>query len=501
MTVQASENLSDVVFHYAETRPDSPALVEGGTTLSYRALAALVEQGAAWLSRLGIVPGDRVAVAMTNSIDHIVLVFALFRVGAVLVEVPPVSTPAYKADLVRLFDVRHVLADPDSVDLPAGLPMTRISHGWRRTIAALPAGRRGEGGDAPAIVRLSSGSTGMPRGRLMSHDELLRLYRSESGFVAMGLISPERPCPMLIALSISFAGLFGASLTAILAGGSIVLLPKFAVLGDMVRAVASWEDAVLPTTSDMSQSLIAGATEGEMLLPNLRALVSMGQPLFAAAKRALVERVTPNLYDTYGAAGIGLVAYLGPEDMIAKGATVGRPIAGVEVEIVDAAGRPKPPGEVGRLRVRRPGQVPVFEGDQGRDGGRDPADEWVWPADLASLDADGYLVIKGRAADLVVRRGAEIFPPEVEEALLSHPAVREAAVVGLPRLGAESEILAFVIKSAPVEHDELVQHCVDKLPAGMLPDRIYYTAALPRLGTGKVDRAQLRSLAQSGGGR
>jgi acyl-CoA synthetase (AMP-forming)/AMP-acid ligase II len=494
MMASGEGNLSDAIFGYAEERPDAAATIEAGTTLSYGVFARYVAQATSYLEAEGVAPGDRVAVMMVNGIDHFILVFALFRRGAVVVEVPAHRDGAIKADLVERYGVRHVFCDADGA-APAGVASVhRVPFGWRRRLDALPAGGRHDGGDAAAVVRLSSGSTATPRGRLLSHRELLRLYGSEAGLAFIGVVSPDRPCCVLIALSIGFAGFFGAALAAVLAGSTVVWLPKYTVPAEMARAIASWPDAVLPATPQMSQSLIATAVDGDLLCPGLRAVVSMGQRMHPHQKRLFVERVTPNLYDTYGAAGFGLVAYLGPHDMVAKGHTVGLPIDGIEVEIVDGAGVQCPPGRIGRVRVRRPGEVPIFEGADA--ASPLAAEGWVDTGDLGQLDADGYVEIKGRTTELMNRRGVEIFTPELEEALASHPRVREVAVVGVEKPGSQVDLVAFIVRSGALEHDELCRHCAALLPAERLPDSIVYIGALPRLGTGKVDQARLKDLAR-----
>lgn len=495
MTEPAAENISDIVFRYAEERPDAPALVDGGTTLTYRALAALVAKATAFLAGLGVAPGDRVAIAMSNGADHFILMFALLRMGAVLVEVPSLSTPAYRAQLIRKFGVRLALVERGGEALPTEVRSVSIEYGWRRTLRTLEGDYRSDGGDAPALVWLSSGSTGIPKGQLLTHDRF-RAYCRSFVLAVAGIVSPDRPCPLLIPVSISYGGFFIATIVGTFAGCSLVVLPKFANTVDGVRAIASWGEAVLPAAPDMCRAMLAAAPPEGLLLPELRALVSMGQPLFAGDKRALLHHVTHNLYDTYGAVGVGNIAYQGPDDMIAAGSSVGRVIDGIEVEIVNAEGRPLPTDSIGHVRARRPGQVPIFYGDEAADAATGVAAEWVYPGDIASFDGEGRLYVKGRTAELVTRRGVEIFPPELEEALMSHPSVREAAVVGLPVPGPNTELVAFVVKSGPVEHDELSRHCVASLAADKLPDRIFYTDALPRLGTGKVDRERLRSLAR-----
>jgi acyl-CoA synthetase (AMP-forming)/AMP-acid ligase II len=489
----ASENISDIIFRYAEERPDAPALVEGHETLSYAAFAGLIAKATVYLADLGIVPGMRVAIAMANSIDHVVLIFGLYRIGATVVQIPSLSEPAYRAELVRKFRVAMVFIEPDRGALPVDVATVQVGLAWRRQIELLDGDRRHDDSDAVCGIILSSGSTSTPKGLVATHTWLRRHCTDETTMAVTRTVSPERPCPVLIPLSISYGGFNHALLTTLFFGSCAVILPKFAVQADMIRLVASWGDAVLPATPDICRVMAAHAPPSGTLLPKLRALVSMGQPLFADEKRAIVERVTPNLYDSYGAVGLSAMAFLSPHEMLSKGATVGRPTPGVEVEIVDADGARVPPGSLGRIRARRRGNALVFDGDPVPSG---EGAEWLYPGEIGRFDADGYIVIKGRIADLVRRRGVEIFPPEIEEAIMAHQAVQDAAVVDRPLSGAAVELVAFVVKAGPLEHDDMVQHCQDTLPAEKRPNRIYYIDALPRLGTGKLDRVRLKALAE-----
>ena len=137
------------------------------------------------------------------------------------------------------------------------------------------------------------------------------------------------------------------------------------------------------------------------MLPRLRALISVGQPLFADDKRAVVEHVTPNFYDNYGAAGIGAIACLNPLEVQEKAASVGRPVPGMEIEIVDPQGARLPVGAIGRLRCR---SATAAKGLVGHQGGLDEGfiDGWYYPGEIGSLDAEGYLYLAGRSVEMLL---------------------------------------------------------------------------------------------------
>src|SRR5580658_5227348 len=180
----------------------------------------------------------------------------------------------------------------------------------------------------------------------------------------------------------------------------------------------------------MCRTFAALGRPGGTLFPRMRGLVTSGLPLSASEKRAVAERVTPNLYELYGTAGTGTVSCLYPADVAKKAASVGRPVGGIAVEIVDSAGKTLPPGAVGHLRCRfstgdqRPGFYGQSEMVAGVEGFRDG---WFYPGDMAALDGDGYLFLKGLAVDVIRHGAAEILPGAIEEVLMTHPGVRAAA--------------------------------------------------------------------------
>ncbi len=184
---------------------------------------------------------------------------------------------------------------------------------------------------------------------------------------------------------------------------------------------------------------------------------------------------------------------LSPKEIRERPASVGRPPSFVEAQVVDEEGTSLPPGMAGRLRCR---------GTEGKGFAADvdPAsderfrDGWYYPGDYAHLDDAGYIYLRGRAGDTIVRGGVELFPAEIEAVIAQHPAVAEVAVVGVPRPIPGDELVALVVPLGQVQHDVLAQFCQSKLPAERWPDRIFYAQTLPKAASGKLDRARVKAL-------
>jgi long-chain acyl-CoA synthetase len=493
----AWDNLSDAIFDHAAQRPDAPALIEGPITLSYRDFAALVAQASVYLHGLGIGEGVRIGVALGNSIDHFILYFALMRIGAVPAGMPVEDSGDTLVATARRYHMRAIFTEPHVV-LPAGVTQHRLMTTWRDMIAALRGDHRAAlGADDLQTITLTTGSTGVPGGIITTHRQFWRRFQSQrEAFEAHRLYEPPGG-KLVLTASIRYGAFFRFLLGQIFIGGVTVISPDFAKPIELVRLIAAYDDVVGFVTANMCRLFLAAAPNGAFLFPRVRLLVAGGLPLHAAEKRAMVARVTPNFYEGYGTSGIAVISSLAPAEIPSKAESVGRPIGGVTVEIVDDRDRPLPRGSDGHIRCRsdlvslgRCEEDEAKSAEYFRDG-------WYYPGDIGALDIDGYLHLRGRVAEIIRSGATDVFAPDVERALASHPSVAEAAVVGVPSPTRGEEVVAFIVKRGALEHDELACHCRAVLTPPHRPERIYYVEALPRIAGGKVDRLRLQSLALS----
>ena len=285
-------------------------------------------------------------------------------------------------------------------------------------------------------------------------------------------------------------------LAQLFAGGPFILLPEYLKGGDYLRAFAAVPDGMVVTTPGMCRYLLSAVTGSGVLLPNLRRIECGGQPLHADEKRAMLAQVTPNFYEAYGTTASTLISGLTPAEMIARADTLGRPPPGVDVEIVDLQGQPVAVGVAGEIRCRPYSALGQCEEDGGSSA-EHIADGWCYTADIGFLDADGYIHLRGRGADVIRRDAVEIYAPEVEKILTQHPAIAEVAVIGWKKSAADTveQLVAFVVKRGALDHAALVNHCLTHLPPHQRPDQVYYVNTLPRLAVGKVNRMRLYEIA------
>jgi acyl-coenzyme A synthetase/AMP-(fatty) acid ligase len=490
------DNISDAVFEHAEKRPDGIAVIDGGSTLTYGALARLVGKATVHLTDIGIAGGDKVAVGLVTSTDHLILSLALMRIGAVTVECHPYLPAQEHQNIVRKFGVGTFFYEADA-EPPRGVGSQRIDVGWRALIERKQGDVRFEGSpDKLHSITLTSGSTGEPKGVITTHRQRIARYQGAlRTFARIDAFSATNPAKFIVSAGFNFAGFFQFALNQLFAGGPLVLMPEFPRSADMLRVLASWDDTVSILTPTMLRAFLAAAPTHGVLLPRARALIALGLPLFADEKRAITEKITPHFYDHYGTTAFGVISCLHPEDMAKKAESVGRAAADTEVAVVDRRGQLLPFGETGHLRCRGPAMSEGFYGGEQGEGPEGFQEGWYYPGDLAAMDDQGYIFLKGRSADLITRRGLDIYPPELEQVLIRHPLVSEAAVVGRPVPGGE-EVIAFIIsRGGEQRHEEIAMHCRAWLAPEKQPDRIYYIESLPKTGAGKLDRPQLKALA------
>jgi acyl-CoA synthetase (AMP-forming)/AMP-acid ligase II len=487
------ENLSDCVFHHAEVTPDAPALYQGREVVSYGALAALVRQAAVYLKHAGIGPQDRVGIALSNSIERVALAWALMRMGAVGIELPEEASQADLNAYTKRFAMAAMLTEPGCDVADAKLHL-RIDLNWRDEVAAL-AGDARFAGDAAELMllNLSSGSTGHPKGIMCTHQA--RLVRSRMTLNANEFYRGT-PAPLLLAAPASTNLTWGVLVNHLVIGWPVVLLPTYKFIGALVREAARWEQAILPVPPGMARQMLDYAPARGLLFAKMRALVTAGQAIASHDKVALMEKATPNVFEFYGSGGIGMLTCIGPEEAKREPKSVGRPVPypGVEVEIAGPDGKRLGQGAIGQLRVRGPNTAThFFVPEDNLRGTERFIDGWYYPGEVASLSKTGYLVLEGRIADAIKTGNIVIYPQEIEDVMLEHKAVSEAAVVG--RAGPQGEdIVAFVVGRPGYKHAEIIEHCKKKLSVSKRPRFIYYLDALPKTGNGKVDRAALKTV-------
>lgn len=478
-------NLAAPLAHHARSRGEHPAIVHGERVLRYGELDALVRRTAGHLYDLGLAPGEAVALALRDSVDHIVLLMALARAGIVIVPLDWRWTAEEQARVARHFGAAAVLVEPDR-PRPEGLRCVPLDAAWQAAIArANPERAFPEGADLPLCMSLSSGTTGRPKGPRHLHAHFLARFRVF--WVNLGFNAQDR---YVSATPLYFGGGRGFAMLVLHMGATLHLFPPPYEPAALCEEIARTRASAVFLVPTLIRRLLALPDEQVAPLKSLRLLLSSGSALHADERREIRRRLCRGFIEYYSSTEGGGVSYLTAEDPPRFDESVGRPVFAVEVQCVDESHRPLPPGEIGRIRYRGPGAATSYWNDP--EASREAFhDGWFYPGDLGMQDEHGYLYIKGRAKDMIIRGGINIYPAEVEAVLQSHPAVADSAVVGWPSREFNEEVAAFVILKERVAAEELRALCRSRLAPYKVPKDVFVVEDFPRNTLGKVIKAQL----------
>jgi long-chain acyl-CoA synthetase len=442
----------------ARRRPAEPALVWDGGALSWRELEARAGAVARHLARDGVGPGDVVALRLPNTWGFVAALWGGLALGATVAPLNPLLADEERA---RILD-----------HLAPKLVLDAVAP---RETAALPAAPDVA---APAVILYTSGTTGQPKGAVLSHAALTAANESWAGPV-MALSEADR---VLAALPLAHSfGLNGALLAPLLAGAAVVLQERFSP-EETLGAIGRHRVTVFPGVATMFSRILESAVLAEADLSSLRLAVSGAAPCPWPLASEWRRRTGVRIVRGYGMTELFRpVSYLAAEPADLPD-SVGRAVPGVLLRLED-----------GELWIRTPAMMDGYL--------RAPEetaavieDGWFKTGDLATISADGFVSIVGRKRELILRGGYSVVPAEVEAVLLGHPAVAEAAVVGVAHSELGEEVAAFVTlrPGASVGPEELIAFCRGRLAGYKYPRRITLMGELPRSATGKILKARLR---------
>jgi long-chain acyl-CoA synthetase len=462
-----SGNFAALVATHAATRPSACA-IERREPLTWAALERRAAGAARVLAERGVEPGDRVALTLGNDERLPIALLAVWRLGATAAPLDPLLGRDDQRDILADLAPRLVVDDVPVAE--ADLPIAPAT--------------------APALVLYTSGSTGRPKGAVLSHAAVITANRSWSGPVMA--LTPADLVLAALPLAHSF-GLNGALLAPLLAGATTVVLERFTP-ETAIEAIARHRVTVLPAVATMFRRILDSPALDPSALASVRIALSGAAPCPWELADEWRTRTGIRILRGYGMTELFRpLSYLAG-DPTDRPDAVGRPVPGVEIRLVDDAGRALPPGAVGELLVRTPCAMDGYLAAP--DATREVLEAgWFRTGDLARQSPDGYVSIVGRKRERILRAGYSVFPAEVERVLATHPAVAEAAVIGVPHRELGEEVAAFVAlePGAAASAEALIAHCRERLAPYKCPRSVTILERLPRSATGKVLKAQLTS--------
>ncbi|GAA1241985.1 acyl-CoA synthetase [Kitasatospora nipponensis] len=496
MTLHHSSTIPDALTRAAARAPERVALHFADRSWTYRALDEAVTRAAGRLLAAGLRPGERVAALGRNSDGYLLLFLACARAGLVHVPVNHHATAAELHYFVEQSQSAALLHDAEYAERVAALaPTPALRH--RATLEELrEACATGPLPEVTVPVRdedlvqllYTSGTTGAPKGAMMTHRALLHQYLS--CIVALDLREQDRP---LHALPLYHSGQLHVFLLPYLLLGAVnhlVVAPEPTdLLGRLGREAITSFFAPPTVWTALEAHPDFRATDLGALRKAYYGASIMPAPVLARLREALPAT---GFYNCFGQSEAGpLTCVLRPEEHAERPDSAGRPVLFVEARVVDEAGAEVAPGEVGEILYRSP-QLCTGYWDKPQESAEAFDGSWFHSGDLVRRDADGYVFVVDRLKDVINTGGVLVASREVEDVLYGHPAVREAAVIGLPHPRWIEAVTAVVVAHRPVTAEELIAYAGERLPAFKAPKEVHFADELPKNAAGKLLKRELR---------
>jgi long-chain acyl-CoA synthetase len=519
--------------------PRRTALAFLGARTTYRRLVQQVDRFAAALRRLGLNKGDRVALILPNCPQQVIAFYGTLRLGAVVVMHNPLYTAAELHQQLADSGARvAVVLDRVYGTVAEALPGTAVEHvvvtslidhlpRTKRLMLRLPLGRarrlRAElSAPVPehadvipfadmtataeahpqvpvdpwadlAALQYTGGTTGRPKGAMLTHRNLVA--NAHQSIAWDPGIRPGHEVTIAVVPLFHVFGLTMCLTSTVLAGGTVVLVPRFD-LDLVLSAVRKWKPTIFPGVPPIYQQLADEPNARKAGVGRIRTCVSGAMKLPRHTVEALYKNTGGRVFQGYGLTETSPVALANPTDGNARHVSVGVPIPGTHARLVDEEdfGRLVPVGQAGELVIRGP---QVFAGYWGQ---REETDEvlqdgWVRTGDIATMSPDGFFTLIDRKRDVIIVDGFNVYPSEVEDVLLTHRAISDAAVIGIPDQRHGEAVKAYLVVRTDTlspTADELLALCRERLARHKVPGSIEFRPDLPRNILGKVLRRVLR---------
>ena len=498
-----------------------PAVAFRDTQLTYSEIKAQVDRLATALAGIGIAKGDRVGIMLPNCPQYLISLFAIVRLGAIVTNVNPLYTARevemvardsgmraiitldVLAGLIRQIldhsEIEHVITtslEEYSSGMQAGGPMPARTLAFAELVSSVtepqPPRVEIDPSEDVAVLQYTGGTTGVPKAAMLTHANIfaatLQCSVWSSYFVERG---NER-----FLLVLPFFHVYGMVVGAIFGvwcGALQILIPKFDV-NLLLAAIERYQPTFFPAVPTLFISLLNHPATRSAGLDRIRRFNSGSAPLPREVLEQFEQMSGAVLYEGYGMTETTALATTTPTYSKRKPGSIGLPVTGTTCKIVDlkTGERELPVGEAGELCLRGP-QVMKGYWNRPQETAATMRDGWLYTGDIACMDEDGYFTIVQRKKEMIIVSGFNVYPTEIEDVLFTHPAVKTAAVIGVPCEYRGEAVKAFVIlkPGAEAEREELIEYCRARLARYKVPSNIEFVSTLPMSTIGKVLKREL----------
>ena len=500
-------NLAHFLDMAAARYPEKRAVICEGNTITYDALKRRADELSASLPRRGVTRGTPVAILSSNSIEYVEILFALMKAGAVAVPLNPRLTQREIKILIEHSEAKVLFCEKAFQELvpeKAGTLEQVIGIGGKHPPAAVEYEELFHSGSCadgiplvsendPAAIIYTAGTTDEPKGVLLTHDNLIWNTLNYSAALGYGPQDIElAPTPLF------HASTFGRIFTYVFNAMTAIMVRKFSP-ADCLSVIEQEQVTSITQAPTMYQMMLDVWSDGKWDTRSVKRAVTGAAPMSAEAKISL-KNLFPRagFFDLYGLteASPG-VAILTPADFYRKPESVGRPMLSVEVRAAGADDLKLPPGEVGEILCRGPSiMLEYYKAPQAT--ARALHGGWLHTGDAGWIDEEGYVYLAGRIKDIIISGGVNIYPGEVEAVLMQHPAVKEAAVIGMQDALWGEKVVAVIVlhTNASCSAQVLLDFCRERLAAFKCPRSVAFLPELPRNAAQKVMKQELKRTLQ-----
>jgi acyl-CoA synthetase (AMP-forming)/AMP-acid ligase II len=511
----APEALGDLARAHARTQPEAPAFAFGEETLTFGELDRGSNRTANGLAALGVSKGDRIAYLGKNHPLYFEVLLAAAKVGAVITPVNWRLAPP---------EVAYIVNDSQAQVLFVGAGFSELLDKVRgelthvRTVIGIDAAQEGPTDyrtwrdgfpaddprvpvdlDDDALQLYTSGTTGRPKGAVMTHGSILSSrHRREE----VELREWQRPIPgevNLLAMPCFHISGTGTGIGTIAAGTCSIVLPEY----DPTQAldlIANYNISKIFLVPAAIQIMLNHPRVGDIDFSRLKFITYGASPIPLELMKAAMERFGCGFVQMYGMTETsGTIVTLDPEDHVPEGSpkmrSVGKPLPGVEIKIIDGHGNELPPNAVGEIATRSAKNMRGYWNNPEATAATIDAEGWLRTGDAGYIDDDGYLYIHDRVKDMIISGGENVYPAEVENAIYSHPKVADVAVIGVPdpKWGEAVKACVVVKPGESLSEAEVVAHARAHIAGYKCPKSVDFIPALPRNPSGKILRRELRA--------
>lgn len=498
-------NLYSILEKNQKTHSDKTAVIYKNHVITYAQLKDAADRLAAGLKSLDLSPGDRMALMLSNNPHFLISYFALLKIGVILVPLSTYETPN---------EIHHHLEDCEAKGIifsDKARPVVQtacqgLDH-CSNLVVLGPEARHGETRltylmeisepladktktslDDTALIVYTAGVTGKPKGAELTHRNMMAAIESCSTFFQLKSDdSVASTVPFFLTLGQTLA--FGSFLFS---GASVVLIPHFDA-GSVLKIIQDHHPAYFVSLLSTVQEILAQA--GVPDLSSVRCWLTSGDAMKPEIMEAFESRFHTKIVEGYGLTEASSVVSFNNPAGERKPGSIGSPLHGMDIRIVNSQNFDTMPGEVGEIIVQGPN---VMKGYLNRPEATKEVirNGWLYTGDLAALDESGTVSIVARKKNVIMKSGFSVYPSEIEKCMMGHPKIREAVVVGLPDSMTGEEIHACVIlkegeTAAPAE---IIDYCRERLAAYKCPKTVYFVFSLPKGPAGRVLRDQVKTM-------